>query len=104
MTMTKQEIREREHIVIRKLNQRLPEQMRVVLYDLLTVPCDSNGNEIDSAAEVETITQTDLHSRVMTTLYHGYTRDITPMNGAIAVITRDDDGVPYEVMVINRTV
>ncbi len=75
------------------------------LYDVLTIPHDSDGMPLNLAAEREYVTQADLHERVMSPLAPGYRRAIVHTSGplkAIHVQTYDDSGILYELLVIWR--
>jgi hypothetical protein len=71
------------------------------LYDVLTVPCNSDGAPLNLASEREYITQDELHARVMAPLAPGYRRAIVHTSGplqAIHVQTYDESGVLYELL------
>jgi hypothetical protein len=75
------------------------------LYDVLTIPCNSDGMPLNLAAEREYLPQAELHARVMAPLALGYRRAIVHTSGplqAIHVQTYDEAGVLYELLVIGR--
>jgi hypothetical protein len=75
------------------------------LYDVLTIPCNSDGSPCNLAAERGYMTQAQLHEAVMYPLYKGYTRSVVhtnPDQRAIWVMTYDEVGVLYELLVVGR--
>jgi hypothetical protein len=77
------------------------------LYDVLTIPCNSDGAPCNLAAERCYMTQAQIHDAVMYPLYKGYSRYVEPgtwNNGhnVIRVATYDEAGVLYELLVIGR--
>ncbi len=75
------------------------------LYDVLTIPCNSDGDPCNLAAERGYMTQAQLHDAVMFPLYKGYRRAIVHTSGplrAIHVQTYDEAGILYEILVVGR--